>query len=180
MQALSDSMFKHNGRTWCDCLALERHTWPMDQCLYWTGEAKLLTTCKLNGGRFILFTQVSQCQQATPKWINLRKHPSKNCFCSMASQSWLVWLSKMGTALVCGLPQLKVWVQGGTSIIPLRTRCHRLISCRTLASDTSKCLITTTELKPHQRLSSVESLSVNYTANCSIAPLMTQSKQNKG
>ncbi|RXN14018.1 hypothetical protein ROHU_028853 [Labeo rohita] len=27
--------------------------------------------------------------------------------------------------------RLKVWLQGGTSIIPLRARCHRLISCRT-------------------------------------------------
>lgn len=112
---------KHNGRLFS---SWEAHLGDgLMVILDW--RAKTATaTCKLT---VILLTQVIRCQQASPKW----KPSSKNGFCSMASQSRLVWLSKMGTALVCGLPQLKVWLQGGTSIIPLRARCHRLISCRT-------------------------------------------------
>lgn len=93
MQVLSDSVFKHNGHMWCDCLTLERHMWPMDQCLYWTEKVKWLTACQLNGGDSIYASQsvsTGQSQMDQSKEMLYGK-PVMTCMIIENGQSSCLW-----------------------------------------------------------------------------------------
>ena len=135
----------------------------------------------LDKNSIYLHHQRGACSQ-TPWWINHGKYQGQNYHWSTVDQSKLVWLSKLGTALVCGLPLTAEWAQRGEHRpLPIgwQPSPHFLLDLPTRHLQDSNYhsgAAAPTAILPQQ----LPTPSMNYIANCSVTPTVTQSGQNKG
>ena len=110
-------------------------------------------------------------------------HQKQNYWQFSPDQSKLVWLSELGTALVCGLPQSTEWAQKGDSLslpigpvppphflLDLTTRHLPDSNYRSVSSSSSSG-------GPPQQRHLIPAM--NHTANCSITSTITHLKKNK-
>lgn len=115
----------------------------------------------------------------THTWqINRENYQKPNYWGFSPDQSKLVWLSVLGTALVCGLSLTAEWAQKGDSLVlpigPLPP-LHFLLDLTTRHLPDSNSH--SASCSPPQQQNHI--LTMNHTANCSITSTITHLKKEQ-